>query len=107
MGTHGGPALLARGETRSPRLEGLRPGGVVAEAPGAAPGMGARASRVSEQAHGGAPRALGHRAGLALPCVWGAEPAGLPSLLLVLGYGPCVCQDYMTVSVSSCCVVDA
>ena len=69
--------------------------------------MGARASRVSEQAHGGAPRALGHRAGLALPCVWGAEPAGLPSLLLVLGYGPCVCQDYMTVPVSSCCVGDA
>ena len=35
------------------------------------------------------------------------EPAGLPSLLLVLGYGPCVCQDYMTVPVSSCCVMDA
>ena len=105
VGTRGGPALPAREETRLPRLVGLRPCGVVAAAAGAAHGMGARASRVSEQAHGGAPRAPGHRAGLALPCVWGAEPVS--SLPLVLNYGPCVRQGYMTISVSSCCVMGA
>ena len=77
-----------RGDTFAPfgGAASRRGRGRGSQAAGAALGMRARASSVSEQAHGGAPRAPGHRAGLALPCVWGAEPAGLPSLPLVLGY---------------------